>query len=279
MSIAIELTRTPTAPWTPWERGVFAEQLDGEEAPTGAPGTGVPRGAGHRRRLPGGQGFKAKPGESCVVPGAGGGVVVAWARPRGDATVATYRKAAAALARATTRQAHLAIDLLDHVPEHLDRPDVAQALTEGVVLGAYRYTALKSDPEPHHVESLTVVGKGGKRVQTALERGRAVAEAVCLARDLVNQPGGTLTPTAFATQAEELGALRHFEVEVLDRAAIEDEGLGGLLGVNRGRRGAAVRQAVVEPDRASPGTVALVGKGITFDSGGLSLKTADDDRA
>jgi len=266
MSIAIELSRTLARAVNAVGTGVFAEQLEDGEAPDGID-------AGFLAT----QGFKAKPGTSCVVPGDDGQVVVALGLgPRAEATLATYRKAAAALARATTRQAHLAIDVLDQVPDHLDRPDVAQALGEGVVLGAYRYTALKSDPEPHHVESFTVVGRGAQRVQTALERGRAVAEAVCLARDLVNQPGGTLTPTAFATRAEELGALRHFEVEVLDREAIEEEGLGGLLGVNRGStEEPRFVQLSWNPDRTPRGTVALVGKGITFDSGGLSLKTAD----
>jgi leucyl aminopeptidase len=266
MSIAIELSRTLDRAVNAVGTGVFAEQLEDGEAPDGID-------AGFLAS----QGFKAKPGTSCVVPGHDGQLVVALGLgPRAEATLATYRRAAAALARATTRQAHLAIDVLDQVPDHLDRPDVAEALGEGVVLGAYRYTALKSDPEPHHVESFTVVGRGAQRVQAALERGRAVAEAVCLARDLVNQPGGTLTPTAFATRAEELGALRHFEVEVLDREAIEEEGLGGLLGVNRGStEEPRFVQLSWNPDRTPRGTVALVGKGITFDSGGLSLKTAD----
>jgi leucyl aminopeptidase len=155
---------------------------------------------------------------------------------------------------------------------------VAQAVAEGVLLGAYRYTALKSDPEPHHVESLTVVGRGGTRVEATLARGRAVAGAVCLARDLVNQPGGTLTASAFATRAEEVGALRHFDVEVWDKDRIAEEELGGLLGVNRGsaEQPRFVKLAWDPPaGTRSRGTVALVGKGITFDSGGLSLKPAD----
>jgi leucyl aminopeptidase len=169
----------------------------------------------------------------------------------------------------------VATDLLEAVPERLDRPAVAQAIAEGIVLGAYRYTELKSDPEPSRIASVLVVGRGGQRVGAALERGRAIAEAVCLARDLVNQPGGTLTPAAFAARAEELAASAGFSAEVLDKAAIEDQKLGGLLGVNRGsdQEPRFVRLAW-EPERPR-GTVALVGKGITFDSGGLSLKTTD----
>jgi leucyl aminopeptidase len=223
-----------------------------------------------------GQGFGGKPGQTCVVPGRDGRVVVAVGLgDESDATVATYRRAAAALARSAQRQENVATDLLEAVPERMDRPAVAQAIAEGIVLGAYRYTELKSDPEPSRIASVLVVGRGGQRVGAALERGRAIAEAVCLARDLVNQPGGTLTPAAFAARAEDLAASAGFSAEVLDKAAIEDRKLGGLLGVNRGsdQEPRFVRLAW-EPERPR-GTVALVGKGITFDSGGLSLKTTD----
>ncbi|MGH9112437.1 MAG: leucyl aminopeptidase, partial [Acidimicrobiales bacterium] len=206
-----------------------------------------------------------------------GGLVVALGLgPERDVSVATYRRAAAALARAAHRQAHVAAVVLDEVPEGVDRPAVAQAIAEGVVLGSYRYTELKSDPEPSRIESLVVVGKGGKRVQAALQRGAAVAEAVCLARDLVNQPGGSLTPSVFAARADELAAGGGFTVEVLDRAAIEREKLGGLLGVNRGSdEEPRFVKLSWEPDGKARATVALVGKGITFDSGGLSLKTTE----
>jgi leucyl aminopeptidase len=258
--------------------GVFAGQIgsdgggsDGGEAPGDTRDDGVLDPAYLE-----GRGFKAAPGETCVVPGPDGRVVVAVGLgPEGEATVATYRRAAAALARATERQERVATSLLDSVPETLDRPAVAQAIAEGFVLGAYRYTSLKSEPEPSRTDSFVIAGKGGKRVQAAIERGAAVAAAVCLARDLVNEPGGTLTPTAFAARAEELAAGGGFSVDVLDGAAIEREKLGGLLGVNRGSdEEARFLKLAWEPERAR-GTVALVGKGITFDSGGLSLKTTD----
>ena len=263
--IAIELVRALPDAATAVGVGVFADRLDGGEAPAGIdPGFLAT------------QGFTGKVGQTCVLPGEGGRLVVALGLgPEADLTVAAYRTAAAGLARAASRCPHVAIDVLDTVPERLARRDVAQAVAEGILLGAYRYTALKSDPERSHLESLAVVGTGGAKVRAGLARGQVVAEAVCLARDLVNQPGGSLTPTAFATRAEEVGALRHFGVQVLDRDAIEEEKLGGLLGVNRGSdeepRFVKLSWA---PERAR-GTVALVGKGITFDSGGLSLKTTE----
>jgi leucyl aminopeptidase len=276
MPIAIELTRAlPAPPPAGGEEGlavdavgvgVFSDRFEAGELPDGLDKTFLEV-----------QGFAGKPGESCVVAGGDGRLVVALGLgSAAEATVPTYRKAAAALARAARKQTHLAIDVLDSVPDGVDRPAVAQAVAEGVMLGAYRYTALKSDPEPSHIESLTVVGRGGARVQAAIERGRTVGEAVRIARDLVNQPGGSLTPTAFADRAQELADLRGFDIEVLDRAAIENEKLGGLLGVNRGStEDPRFLTLTWEPSRTPRGTVALVGKGITFDSGGLSLKPSD----
>jgi leucyl aminopeptidase len=293
MSIAIELTRALPSPdeegHLPVDAigiGVFTDQVsapsdDGDDASgdgargEGSGGAGLP--AGLDGRFLASQGFTAKVGTSCSAPGEDGRLVVALGLgPRGEVDVPAYRRAAAALARAAKRQTHLAIDVLGDVPDGIDRPTVAQALAEGVLLGSYRYTALKSDPERSHVESLRVIGQGGSRVRAAIARGRAVGEAVRVARDLVNQPGGSLTPSALATRAEDLAELTGFDVEVLDRAAIEDEKLGGLLGVNRGStEEPRFVKLSWQPAGESRGTVALVGKGITFDSGGLSLKTSD----
>ena len=268
MSVTVELARTlPTDP-TAVDAvgvGVFADRFEAGEVPESLDHTFLE-----------GQGFAGKPGQTCVVPGGDGGVVVAIGLgPEREATVATYRQASAALARAAQRHQHVATDLLDGAPDGLDHPAVAQAIAEGIVLGAYRYTELKSEPEPSRISSLLVVGRGGKRVGAAIERGRAIGQAVCLARDLVNEPGGTLTPSAFAARAEELAASGGFSAEVLDRAAIEDLKLGGLLGVNRGsEEEPRFVKLAWEPERPRA-TVALVGKGITFDSGGLSLKPTD----
>jgi leucyl aminopeptidase len=265
MPIAIELARTLPAEVDALGVGVFADRLEAADLP-----------AALDRGFLEGQGFEAKPRQTCIVPGDDGRVVVAIGLgAHSDVGTATYRTAAAALARAAHRQVHVATTLLGSVPEALDRRAVAQAIAEGILLGTYRFTALKSDPEPNRVETLHVVGTGGKDVRAALDRGRGVGQAVCLARDLVNHPGGTLTPTAFADKAEDLAAGRGFTVDVLDRAGIEEAKLGGLLGVNRGSdQEPRFVTLAWEPERPR-GTVALVGKGITFDSGGLSLKPTD----
>src|SRR5918994_2140350 len=271
MSIAIELSPTLPSSGVPGAAhavgiGVFSNRLEAGEVADRLDGAFLES-----------QGFTGKPGQTCVLPGSDGQVVEApGLGAEADPSVATSRRAAAALARAADKQTHLAIDVLDSVPAGIERPAVAQAVAEGVLLGAYRYTALKSDPEPSHIESLTVVATGGKRVQASLDRGRTVGEAVRIARDLVNQPGGMLTPVAFAARAEELADLRGFRVEVLDREDIEAEKLGGLLGVNRGSdEEPRFLKLSWQAAGKAWGTIALVGKGITFDSGGLSLKPTD----
>jgi leucyl aminopeptidase len=114
-----------------------------------------------------------------------------------------------------------------------------------------------------------------KRAHDALARAQVIAGAVTMVRDLVNEPGGSLTPDKLAKRAVAEGAAAGFEVEVWDEKAARRERLGGLLGVNRGSaqppRFLLLRY---EPEKPRA-TLALVGKGITFDSGGLSIKTAD----
>ena len=220
--------------------------------------------------------FAAKAGEHRVLPADDGGVsVVVGLGPDDDRTAHTYRSVGGAVARAGAKHEVVSTDVLDALGE-IDVVAAAQAFAEGVGLGRYRYTALKSEPETSDLVEVHVVGKGGKRVQAALDAGAAVAEAVCVTRDLVNEPGGTLTPPAFAEQITRLGGTYGFEVTVLDEDAIAEAGMGGLVGVNRG---SDLPARFVElrwtPDGKPRGAVALVGKGVTFDSGGLSLKPSD----
>ena len=222
------------------------------------------------------QGFTAEVGKTHVVPDADGRpTILVGLGADADRTVDDLRLVGGAIARAARKHAVVSTDVLSAVGE-LDPVRAAQALAEGIGLGQYTYTVLKSDPKPSLLEEVHVVGKGGKRVQDALELGAAVADAVAVARDLVNEPGGTLTPPAFAREAMSLGESYGFEVTVLEKSEIEEAGMGGLLGVNRGSeiepRFLEMRWA---PEGRARGVVALVGKGITFDSGGLSIKPSD----
>ncbi|HUC36398.1 MAG TPA: leucyl aminopeptidase [Acidimicrobiales bacterium] len=160
----------------------------------------------------------------------------------------------------------------------------AQAVTEGAVLAAYRFLSHKSEHEHATVDRLVVLGVGldPRALGQGVERGTLVAAAVCAARDLVNEPPSSMTPSRMAEAARQLlGGRVGLSLDVWDEDRIAAERLGGLLGVARGSAEAPrLLRAVYEPaaplkvDGHVPHVV-LVGKGITFDSGGLSLKSAE----
>ena len=222
-----------------------------------------------------GQGFEGKKGDVRALPGESGTTYVVGLGPAAEVDATVLRFAAGALARAAKRHAALSVDLLGAAADGTSPADGAQAVTEGLVLGGYQFSTFKSDPKPSALTKVHLIGGGGKRAQDAIDRGLAIAEAVCWARDLENEPGGSLTPSELAKQAAAVGGRAGFEVTVWDEKEIRKQKLGGLLGVNRGSE-QAPRFLRLELAPAKPrGTVALVGKGITFDSGGLSLKPSD----
>lgn len=222
------------------------------------------------------QAFEGKKGEVRTLPGADGKpVFVVGLGPADEVDAAVLRSAAGSLSRAAKRPVSLAVDLTTAIGDRVDPAQATQAIVEGIVLGSYQYTAFKSSSTPHALERVVVVGPTGKRPQIAADRALVITEAVCFARDLVNEPGGSLTPVELAKRAVAAGAESGFEVEVWDEKIIKAERLGGLLGVNRGSiQKPRFLKLTFEPEKAR-GTVALVGKGITFDSGGLSIKTTD----
>lgn len=222
-------------------------------------------------------GFAAEAGETQFVATDDGGVgLVVGLGADDERTVDSFRSIGGAIARAAKKHDSIAVVDVLEAAGGLNPAGVGQALAEGLVLGDYRYTELKSTPEPSSLRSVEVVGKGGKRVQGAFDLGRAIAEAVCVTRDLVNEPGGSLTPPALAKKTEKLAGTYGFEVTVLGPKEIKAAKMGGLLGVNRG---SDIPPRFLElswkPEGTARGVVALVGKGVTFDSGGLSLKPSD----
>ncbi len=185
-----------------------------------------------------------------------------------------FRRIGAAVAKAALKRERLAVDALGHL-EGADRLLAATALAEGLALGSYAFADYKQPAATTVIAAATVVAKGGRKVTDAVAHGAAVAGAMGLVRDLVNTPGGDLTPSAFAQQAEEVAGEVGLQIEVLDRAAIAEAGLGGLLGVARGSSQEPRFVTLTHrPEGRARGRVALVGKGVTFDSGGLSIKTA-----
>jgi leucyl aminopeptidase len=191
-----------------------------------------------------------------------------------EVTAEGLRRAAAGAVRAAWKARSLTLTLLDARPEDMTPAAAAQAVTEGAMLAAYKFTRYKSTPAPCRIERIDVVGRG-VRVAAAVERGEAIAAAVAMARDLVNEPPGEVTPTRLAEVATELASSQTgLTCTVLDTKAIERERMGGLRGVSLGSdQPPRFIRLTYEPPRARS-TIMIVGKGITFDSGGLSLKTA-----
>jgi leucyl aminopeptidase len=223
------------------------------------------------------RGFEGNAGQAQTMPGDLGIQILAVGMGSSEnVTLDTFRRAGATIARFSRRQKVIATTLLDAAPDTLKRPVVARVIAEGLGLAAYRFDEYKSDPGPRELEHVTVVGAGGKRVQAGLDLGSEVAEAVCFTRDLVNEPGGALTPRKLADAARKMARRSGVGIQVLDEAGIRKAKLGGLLGVNRGsEHPPRFIELTYEPTKRSRGTVALVGKGITFDSGGYSIKTVD----
>ncbi|MFW6034238.1 MAG: leucyl aminopeptidase, partial [bacterium] len=157
-------------------------------------------------------------------------------------------------------------------------PNEARAVAEGLLLGAYAFDEYKSgDDVKAPLAQATLIGPGvkAKAVKEAAGRAEIVAAAVHQARDWVNTPPRDLAPKAFAEAAERYVKAAKLDVEVLDEKALAKGGYGGIVGVGQGSsRPPRLVRVAYEPARANK-RVALVGKGITFDSGGLSLKPSD----
>ena len=206
-------------------------------------------------------GFEGKPGQTVFLDGR---LLVGVGGDLDDA--GATRRAAAVAARAASRCERIATTM-----------PATQAVAEGFALGTYRYTKYRSKQEPNRLRNITVVAPGGgARVRAALDRGARIADAVAVARDFVNEPGGELTAPVFADAVRAIAQQSGLKARVLNENAIAKADLAGVLAVNRGSSiPPRFVELTYEPETAARTTLALVGKGITFDAGGLSIKTAD----
>lgn len=187
------------------------------------------------------------------------------------------RRAAGVAARSVPNAASVAIAL------PADSPELVRAVTEGYELGAYTFTTYKKESRTEAPSDVVVLSPAARRkdVVAAFEEARIVTRAVAATRDWVNTPPGDLTPPAFAdtvaAATKELTKGRgapKVAIKVLDEVELAELGCGGILGVGAG---SAAPPRLVELRYAPRGAtrhLALVGKGITFDSGGLSIKPA-----
>ena len=222
-------------------------------------------------------GFEAKPGTTLTLAErARPLIVVVGAGASAELGTAGLRDAAAAFARATSRFGRIGL----RVPSigTADAADAAQALAEGAILARYRFSELQRKPKDTPLERVELLIDGVDRgaASAGVETGIVTARAANIARDLANAPPGHLTAADIADVAVALGRRFGFDVEVFDRQQLIDLGCGGLLGVNAG---SAEEPRMVKlrytPNGASSGHLGLVGKGIMYDSGGISLKPSD----
>jgi len=185
----------------------------------------------------------------------------------GDLSPGALRKSGAALARRAKDEPDVTLDLRGVAL----KDDALLGLVEGLLLGSYSFTR-KSNPKARALKALTVVVKAPERAQPVVDRALAVVGAVAVARDLVNTPPAEKSPAWLARQAGKL--LAGLEVTVRDEKALAAEGWGGTLAVGMGSsRPPRVVEATYRGAPEGRGRhVVLVGKGITFDTGGISIK-------
>lgn len=222
------------------------------------------------------------PGEVVSVPfGLEGRAVRGLLAGFGDGSPAAYRRAGAALARRLNGVATAVVEVdagaSGQSPRVAGR-DELQAFAEGLLLASYtfRLTGANGASSPRPVERVHIVGSGDSQaLDAALDSAMVTARAVALARDLVNTPSSTKSPQWLAEQAERVAAESGLRVRVRCEDELRAEGFRGIMAVGAGsQQPPRLIEMTYEPEDAH-GHVVLIGKGITFDSGGLSLKQND----
>ncbi len=163
--------------------------------------------------------------------------------------------------------------------------EVAQAMVEGAVLGLYQFNVYKTEGKESvkSVQEFTLIGENGRRlneIRKAVHLGQILAEATNLARDLGNYPSNYITPTRLAEMAQGIAGELGLECEVLEKPQLETLGMGAFLGVARGSQEPAkfiILKYQGLKDQRTKGVrpIALVGKTITFDTGGISIKPSE----
>jgi leucyl aminopeptidase len=157
-------------------------------------------------------------------------------------------------------------------------PEYASAAVEGAILANFEPDRYRTGNDKKSIAAAAIVPPAGADLGRAVEHGRIMAEAQNFARTLVNEPANRLTPTAMADAARRMASEFHLECEVLDRVQMEQLGMGALLGVAQGSAEPPVLIVIkYRPPQVPSGGphLGLVGKGVTFDTGGISIKPAD----
>src|SRR3954447_18352999 len=213
-----------------------------------------------------------KAGDVVEVPVARDGVSTVLLVGVGDGTPAALRKAGAAVARRTGNGRAFATTAVDAADS-----EGLRAFAEAAALAAYSFSR-RSVAKPKPLERLTFVGAGETAAGVALEAAAATAGAVHLARDLAQTPSLEKTPAWMAEQVESIASGAGLTAKVWDDKQLAEDGFCGILAVGRGSS-RPPRLVQLSYAGGGSGHIVLVGKGITFDTGGLSLKPLDGMKA
>jgi leucyl aminopeptidase len=186
-------------------------------------------------------------------------------------------KAASSLRGAGAKDITLVVDGLA-----LDAEELGQALAEGTLLGLYRFLKYKTNNENDRkklIQSLTILAETSssiRAIQRGVKIGETIAASASMARDMVNCPPADMTPTIIAAKAREIAREFGLKIQVLERKQMQKLGMGGLLGVAAGSAQPPKFIIIEYRKGGKKPSIALVGKTITFDSGGISIKPAEN---
>ena len=203
---------------------------------------------------------------------------------KNEVTLEAIRQAMGSAAK-RVRQAKVrsfSVSLPTVVPDGMSWVEVAQAMVEGTILGSYQFTEYRTTANSEHdVAGMRILIPQKDRLRQVTEgvrRGVATAEATVFVRDLCNHPSNVLTPTRVASEAKTIAKAERIAIKILEQRTMERLGMGALLGVARGSQ-EPPKFIILEYNGAknkNERPVVLVGKTITFDTGGISLKPAEN---
>jgi leucyl aminopeptidase len=232
--------------------------------------------------------FKGKEDETIYVPLTGAGdrlkarrLLLVGAGEPGEYTAASVSRLAGTAARTLRARNIKTVGIIPRATG-TDPARVAAACVEGAIIGLFEPDKYRTvEKEERKIERFVVIAPGADEsaLKRGVERGRIIGEAVNFTRDLANEPGVYMTPTIMAEHARAIAEEFGLEIDVLDQARMEQEGMGALLGVARGSEEPAklivLKYTPAGGARDSRELLTFVGKGLTFDSGGISLKPGE----
>jgi leucyl aminopeptidase len=203
---------------------------------------------------------------------------------KNEVTLEAIRQAMGSAAKRVrqSKVGSFAVALPTVVPDGMSWVEVAQAMVEGAILGSYQFTVYRttatSEPDVAGMRILIPQKDRVRQVTEGVRRGVATAEATVFVRDLCNHPSNVLTPTRVAREAKTIAKTERISIKILEQREMERLGMGALLGVARGSQ-EPPKFIILEYNGAknkAERPVVLVGKTITFDTGGISLKPAEN---